>query len=203
MIHGHRWQSTKRRGIIVQRSTHQKQRPFLLRPVGSARTLRRASVRRLILLMLGVVLCVLRWKCIATTVSSMALVLPLRSRRGVPSRSGCHRVHVSASCTRSASAASALSLVVLRVIYPNPSAVKPSLKVSLTSFTCSLSVSYSALFISARAWSASALVEKRTNPNPRLRLVSRSLTTTCLIQSLDQKGEEWGTLPPPPPCRIV
>ena len=37
----------------------------------------------------------------------------------------------------------------------------------------------SVLFIFASASSASALDEKRTNPKPRLRFVSRSLTTTC------------------------
>ena len=38
---------------------------------------------------------------------------------------------------------------------------------------------HSVLFILCSAASASALVEKRTNPNPRLLFVSRSLTTTC------------------------
>lgn len=36
------------------------------------------------------------------------------------------------------------------------------------------------LFMLVRACSASDWVEKRTKPKPRLRLVSRSLTTTCI-----------------------
>lgn len=44
-------------------------------------------------------------------------------------------------------------------------------------------VAYSTLFIAAMAFCASASWVYRTKPKPRLRPVSRSLTTTCLLVS--------------------
>jgi hypothetical protein len=63
------------------------------------------------------------------------------------------------------------------MVYSNRAAVKSGKK-SQCGSQAHVPWAHSVLFILWRASSASALVENRTNPKPRLRFVSRSLTTT-------------------------